>query len=1215
MAAVLSSPTPSYPTSTAPLMTPPLLGSPELLDDSANDERKHGLSPIPASPRTDADLPLAPSGTAGAAAAADTPPSPASTASALSEPSTPTGNHHSSLVPAYPYNVAMVPSAFSGGPLPDDSELTTRLPSICVDYLSHDWAEDDVWTSWKAMTRHKSEIANGVRLENASWRTWAKQRGKLKTVSPETLNWLKDSDVTWLYGPLHTAVDAVPPPKVATAGDRLGLEAFRPLDATKAAAAKEERKKAHKEGKKSATYPVPAGEAGAPPSPAGARTSAPGAGRALLAARAAGARSRKADFKTKPILKYRSLSDILMPQGQPTSPDVEQLGIDFQDQATISVHHARSDSHLVRLNSLNRKTKRSSPVHSPGSSSPERTASDSSSTSTFLRGGGGGGSAAQARRNRRHISFNHRVEQCIAIDSSDDVRSYSTASSSDEDEDEVLTFGARSPRPSSFMRTPEPKEPHTIARLGPTTLKSVELYPSPSPAVVFSSDPSEYDDSAAAAGASSPPDVVGGDEHVESSPYQHPAQAAQQHAAGQRVMYAYSNPDAAIRSQWDPEDDDDYAMGFDYFTGASGPDLQIGDEYDTAQYGSTHLIGAAHNNYRGGSVGGGGGAAPAGSDGAANSYLGGGPYSAASPYHPGSSTLDPTAHATQQAASQMPHYRDSLPSSSPSATSSSSSPSPTASSPSSAGSPGGATSSAPRAISAPSSPQVVSATQRGPHEPPSTRDASTPKRSALKGGRSREASVESNPSSASTSPASGAPSPALSAASTSPPKGIQAVATAIPAHVMRPGVPRRGTSDDGERGRSASRGSSSSLEREASARRSSSSISPTSASYSPPIGSASGSSPIIQQGWRGSASYDSLSSVMSGGGSGSGVGSAPRAGSLGGSYSNLPDVPESSESSPKSGGIRIAAPSSSSSSGGAGLGRLITSSSVDSMGSLGSFGAGPNTPTSPTMPSPARRYQSLVPEDDDNAQVEDVATVQPSASVDSSRDFAATSSSSTAAPTASAPVPAPAPAPAPAPKADAPAPPAPAPSASGATLGHSRTPSGPRLRNPSPATAATTKATAADARPSSPGENGSPSSSSPLASPDANGMSSSGTGGGPSLLKRSPSSNSLSYARQSLLRATQRDEEASRSSVDGGSSPSLSSSGGRGSLDSGREVDGVGSSSASGSAAQAHAHDEDEFGAAAVGGGINVAGTARDLLGAISKGIWGSLGGRGGGGR
>ncbi|EIW75068.1 hypothetical protein CONPUDRAFT_66052 [Coniophora puteana RWD-64-598 SS2] len=39
------------------------------------------------------------------------------------------------------------------------------------------------------MTRQKNDIANGVRLENASWRTWWKQRNGLGTVSPETLNW------------------------------------------------------------------------------------------------------------------------------------------------------------------------------------------------------------------------------------------------------------------------------------------------------------------------------------------------------------------------------------------------------------------------------------------------------------------------------------------------------------------------------------------------------------------------------------------------------------------------------------------------------------------------------------------------------------------------------------------------------------------------------------------------------------------------------------------------------------------------------------------------------------------------------------------------------------------------------------------------------------------------------------------------------------------
>ncbi|KIM34338.1 hypothetical protein M408DRAFT_59949 [Serendipita vermifera MAFF 305830] len=39
------------------------------------------------------------------------------------------------------------------------------------------------------MTRFKYQIANGMRLENASWRTWWKQRNKLQTISPETLNW------------------------------------------------------------------------------------------------------------------------------------------------------------------------------------------------------------------------------------------------------------------------------------------------------------------------------------------------------------------------------------------------------------------------------------------------------------------------------------------------------------------------------------------------------------------------------------------------------------------------------------------------------------------------------------------------------------------------------------------------------------------------------------------------------------------------------------------------------------------------------------------------------------------------------------------------------------------------------------------------------------------------------------------------------------------
>jgi len=75
------------------------------------------------------------------------------------------------------------------GALADDGDFETTYPRICVDYLSHQWQEEDVWRSWRSMTRFKYQIANGMRLENASWRTWWKQRNKLRTVSPETLNW------------------------------------------------------------------------------------------------------------------------------------------------------------------------------------------------------------------------------------------------------------------------------------------------------------------------------------------------------------------------------------------------------------------------------------------------------------------------------------------------------------------------------------------------------------------------------------------------------------------------------------------------------------------------------------------------------------------------------------------------------------------------------------------------------------------------------------------------------------------------------------------------------------------------------------------------------------------------------------------------------------------------------------------------------------------
>ncbi|KAF9085899.1 hypothetical protein BGX27_003312, partial [Mortierella sp. AM989] len=75
----------------------------------------------------------------------------------------------------------------------DDSD-TGRLiplnqPALAIDYLGSSWNnEDDIAASWKYMTKQKNDLINGFRLENASWRNWAKQRHNLKTISPKELN-------------------------------------------------------------------------------------------------------------------------------------------------------------------------------------------------------------------------------------------------------------------------------------------------------------------------------------------------------------------------------------------------------------------------------------------------------------------------------------------------------------------------------------------------------------------------------------------------------------------------------------------------------------------------------------------------------------------------------------------------------------------------------------------------------------------------------------------------------------------------------------------------------------------------------------------------------------------------------------------------------------------------------------------------------------------
>ncbi|KAH9893462.1 hypothetical protein C8Q73DRAFT_648107 [Cubamyces lactineus] len=273
---------------------------------------------------------------------------------------------------------------------PDDSSFDT-LPAGQVDYLSHNWKEEDVWRSWRSMTRQKNAIANGMRLENASWRTWWKQRNKLKTISPETLNWLKDSDVTWLYGPLHVGHD------------------WTDYSTRKTS-------KLNASHRKTSTDAVP-----------GPYKTNADVGAGHRSTNAASAPAPK-----KPILKHRSISQLLSLPASPFfhQPDSDEESEEREGEEQRSTPtrppllHTKSDTHI---NMRGRPFRKNSPpriIAEDGTAQPDpqgatsSEASGSTGSDQDLSGSsstGADGSHGPSAK-KKHISFNTFVEQCIAIE-------------------------------------------------------------------------------------------------------------------------------------------------------------------------------------------------------------------------------------------------------------------------------------------------------------------------------------------------------------------------------------------------------------------------------------------------------------------------------------------------------------------------------------------------------------------------------------------------------------------------------------------------------------------------------------------------------------------------------------------------------------------------------------------------------------------------------
>ncbi|KUI54049.1 hypothetical protein VP1G_01324 [Cytospora mali] len=295
----------------------------------------------------------------------------------------------------------------------DDTAVGIQ-PTRHVDYLSHDWKEEDIWSSWKHIVSNREEFGNSARLENASWRTWMKAKNHLKTVSPETLNWLKDCDVTWLYGPLLT-----------------GKKSF--------SAAPEEQATSSTGLSKSNSF-------------------------------------IHSQSKKKPILKKRSMSEVMLQKSLSSSSLIKQAAAAVQAQqkamprgirVTPRPKFERAATDYVTF-----------PFSSRRMSREQLSVGPSSSTSGVLSPNG----------ERKHIHFNEKVEQCIAVDmkaddddDDDDVGSDRFNYDSDSDDGIIMMrTTTRKRRPILRRKTSsQDKKKKSINMLPPTTLKYREDTPEP----------------------------------------------------------------------------------------------------------------------------------------------------------------------------------------------------------------------------------------------------------------------------------------------------------------------------------------------------------------------------------------------------------------------------------------------------------------------------------------------------------------------------------------------------------------------------------------------------------------------------------------------------------------------------------------------------------------------------------------------------------------
>lgn len=192
-------------------------------------------------------------------------------------------------------------------------------------------------------------------------------------------------------------------------------------------------------------------------------------------------------MQKKSILKHRTISEMLATPGRSASPGIDALPSMSSGTSTPEARENNGKILSVKsdtnLSSKKRRSGGSPPASERLLSHPSLHRSDTTTSDE-----------------KRHISFNQRVDQCIAVDYIEEEPGHSDGDYDDDepsdddsasDEGEVLTMrssraGASSSSASLSSRSSHNgyADHHTIAKLAPTMLKTTDVYPAPSPAVV-----------------------------------------------------------------------------------------------------------------------------------------------------------------------------------------------------------------------------------------------------------------------------------------------------------------------------------------------------------------------------------------------------------------------------------------------------------------------------------------------------------------------------------------------------------------------------------------------------------------------------------------------------------------------------------------------------------------------------------------------------------